>query len=91
MDADLAIPLIDFDQFLNGSIADRHEVASAIDTAFRSLGFIYMSNHGIDKEKVDECFEWVSLLPSLTATQRAFPSSLPAWLPSPRRFKFSKI
>ncbi|KAF6235478.1 hypothetical protein HO173_006161 [Letharia columbiana] len=58
MNADSAIPLIDFDQFLNGSTDRREQVASAIDAAFRSVGFLYVSNHGIDQDKVDECFQW---------------------------------
>ena len=61
MNPNPAIPLIDFDQFLNGSIDDRKDVATAIDTAFRSVGFFYLRNHGIDEDKVDECFLWVSL------------------------------
>lgn len=53
------IPLIDFSPFLHGSARDRAQVASSIDKAFKSRGFIYLSNHGIDQHKVDECFEWV--------------------------------
>lgn len=53
------IPLIDFSPFLNGSAQDRARVAFSIDEAFKSHGFIYLSNHGIDQRKVDECFEWV--------------------------------
>lgn len=57
-----SIPLIDFDHFLNGSTHDREKVASTIDAAFRSVGFVYLSNHGVDQDKVDECFRWVSRL-----------------------------
>lgn len=91
MDADSAIPLIDFDQFLNGSTDQREQVASAIDAAFRSVGFLYVSNHGIDQDKVDECFQWVTarLPSSYVVTQGAFHSSLISWLPFPRRRPFS--
>ena len=61
MSAEPSIPLIDFHQFVNGSIDKREQVASTIDAAFRSVGFIYLENHGIDDDKVDECFRWVSL------------------------------
>ncbi len=60
MNANPSIPLIDFDQFLNGSIEDRKDVVSTMDAAFRSVGFIYLSNHGIDENKIDECFLWFS-------------------------------
>jgi hypothetical protein len=55
----LDIPLIDFSHFLNGSAGDRVRVASSMDTAFKSYGFIYLTNHGIDQRKVDKCFELV--------------------------------
>ena len=60
MNASPSIPLIDLDQFLNGSIEDRKDVVSKMDAAFRSVGFIYLSNHGIDESRIDECFLWVS-------------------------------
>jgi isopenicillin N synthase-like dioxygenase len=56
------IPLIDFGPFLNGSAGDRTRVAGSIDAAFKSHGFIYLSNHGINQRKVDQCFEWVGNL-----------------------------
>lgn len=57
-----SIPLIDFDSFLNGSADERRHVASSIDAAFRSDGFIYLKTHGIDGDTVDECFVWVNNL-----------------------------
>ena len=53
------IPLIDFRPFLRGSPEDRARVAVSLDMAFKSRGFAYLSNHGIDQRKVDECFRWV--------------------------------
>jgi len=44
------------------SYMDRHQrqqVASSIDLAFRSVGFVYLQNHSITQKKVDDCFEWV--------------------------------
>ena len=62
--AEPSIPLIDFDRFLHGSADERRHVASSIDVAFQSDGFIYLRNHGIDGDTVDECFAWVNLFPS---------------------------
>ncbi len=59
------IPWVDFKAFLHGSAHDRERVASTIDAALSSVGFIYLSNHGIDQGKVDECFRWVSDLSSI--------------------------
>ncbi|MCJ1224383.1 hypothetical protein MMC12_001028 [Toensbergia leucococca] len=52
------LPLIDFGFFLRGSVDERVHVASAIDEALSSIGFIYLSNCGINQHKVDECLQW---------------------------------
>jgi len=57
--ATLSIPLVDYGKSLHGSEAEQKEVAAQIDDAFRNVGFVYLINHGIPQERVDECFEWV--------------------------------
>ncbi|KAI9703973.1 MAG: hypothetical protein M1820_005755 [Bogoriella megaspora] len=52
------IPVIDFRPFLDGSDAERETTAGRIKQAFRSVGFVYLTNHGVPHEKVDQCFEW---------------------------------
>ncbi|KAM0805218.1 thymine dioxygenase [Usnea florida] len=54
MNQDSTVPLIDFSQFLHGSADERERVASNIDEAFRSVGFLYLCNHGIDEGKINE-------------------------------------
>ena len=84
MNAEPSIPLLDFDRFLNGSIEDRKDVALKIDAAFRSVGFIYLSKHGIDENKIDECFLWVSrriLSPELCLKELGTFSVFPCRLP----------
>jgi hypothetical protein len=54
------IPLVDFTPFLYGSICYREQVAASIDAGLNSTGFIYLINHGINQNRVDECFNWVS-------------------------------
>ena len=61
MNEDPTLPLIDFSQFLHGSTDERERVASIIDETFRSDGFLYLCNHGIDEGKVNECFHRVGL------------------------------
>jgi isopenicillin N synthase-like dioxygenase len=55
-----AIPSIDFKPFLRGSAGDRQRIASTIDEALSSVGFIRLHNHGIEQRKIDACFQWVS-------------------------------
>ncbi|KAF1977268.1 thymine dioxygenase [Bimuria novae-zelandiae CBS 107.79] len=52
------IPIVDFGAFLNGGKEEQERVAQQIDEAFRNVGFVYLKNHGVPKEKVEECFEW---------------------------------
>ena len=53
------VPSIDFKPFLCGSASDRLRIASEIDEALSSVGFIQLHNHGIKQHKVDACFQWV--------------------------------
>jgi len=54
------VPSIDLQPFLYGSAGDRQRIASEIDEALGSVGFIQLHNHGIEQHKVDACFQWVS-------------------------------
>lgn len=89
MSEEQSIPLIDFDKFLNGSHDDRKDVASAIDAAFRSVGFIYLRNHGIDGDKIDHCFRWVSLYFLFLDYNLASFAVVSDSVPSPRGVPFS--
>jgi hypothetical protein len=52
------IPVVDFGAFLQGGADDKRRVAQDIDDAFCKVGFVYLKNHGVGKEVVDECFAW---------------------------------
>jgi len=54
-----SIPIVNFGQYINGNEQEKHTIAAAIDSAFQNVGFVYLTNHGIPQEKVDECFIWV--------------------------------
>lgn len=53
------VPSVDFKPFLCGSAGDRQRIASEIDEALSSIGFIELRNHGVEQDKVDACFQWV--------------------------------
>lgn len=59
------IPIVDFGKFLTGNAEQQKQIASEIDDAFRNVGFVYLKNHGVDKQRVEECFEWVIFFPSI--------------------------
>lgn len=50
--ADIAV--VSFDRFINGDDADRKAVAREVYKAFSSVGWVYISDHGIPQSRVDE-------------------------------------
>ena len=48
MNTSPGIPVVDFEPFLRGSPQDRRYVASTIDIALSTVGFMYLVNYGID-------------------------------------------
>jgi isopenicillin N synthase-like dioxygenase len=53
------IPVVDFAKAVRGTREEKEKVARQIDDAFRHVGFVYLKNHGVPLEMVDECFDWV--------------------------------
>ena len=61
--ADIAV--VSFDRFIHGGDADRKAVAKEVYDAFSSVGWVYISDHGIPQTRVDEMFGLVSVLKQL--------------------------
>ena len=55
-----SIPIIDFASFLNGTEDQKISTAKQIKDAFHDVGFVYLTNHGVPKDKLEEGFSWVS-------------------------------
>lgn len=53
-----ALPIIDFSRWLNGSPEDKKKVAQELAQACREVGFIYVINHGVAPELLEEAFGW---------------------------------
>lgn len=56
--ADIAV--VSFDRFINGGDAEKHAVAKQLYDAFSTVGWVYLKDHGIPQERVDEIFALVS-------------------------------
>ncbi|KAL5121588.1 hypothetical protein ACEQ8H_000660 [Pleosporales sp. CAS-2024a] len=52
--ADIAI--VSFDKFINGGDAEKRAVAKQLYEAFSTVGWVYLKDHGIPQERVDEIF-----------------------------------
>lgn len=54
------IPTVDFKLLSQGTQDSRKAALKQLDDAFRTCGFIYLSNHSIGQDLVDEALSWVS-------------------------------
>lgn len=61
--ADIAV--VSFDRFINGDDAEKRAVAKQLYDAFSTVGWVYLKDHGIPQERVDEIFSLVSNVPAL--------------------------
>ncbi|UPX19517.1 uncharacterized protein EKO05_0009777 [Ascochyta rabiei] len=54
-----SVPIVDFSAFTTAhhDASDKAQTAREIDEAFRSVGFVYLRNHGVRQESVAGCFE----------------------------------
>jgi len=50
------IPVVDFSGFLSGTADQRRAVAKQIGTACESVGFLYLSNHGVPADALERIF-----------------------------------
>ncbi|KAH9841554.1 Clavaminate synthase-like protein [Rhodofomes roseus] len=50
------IPIISLAAFLNAS--NKQAVAEAMLDSFKTIGFVYLVDHGVPKEKIDGMFDW---------------------------------
>jgi isopenicillin N synthase-like dioxygenase len=58
--ADIAV--VSFDKFINGGDAEKRAVARKLYEAFSTVGWVYLKDHGIPQERVDEIFRLVCRL-----------------------------
>ncbi|MGB3790008.1 MAG: 2-oxoglutarate and iron-dependent oxygenase domain-containing protein [Phormidesmis sp.] len=55
-DTEVGIPLIDFAPFLTNDAKEQQQIAQQIYHACRTVGFLYLKNHGISEEAIAQTF-----------------------------------
>ncbi len=62
------VPVVDFSLFTHGSPEQRIQTGQDIVKAFKEVGFVYLVNHQVGGEEIDEAFKQVGdfLLPPLS-------------------------
>ncbi|KAI1098913.1 thymine dioxygenase [Jackrogersella minutella] len=53
-----AIPVIDFGEWSKGSANDKKCIAQELTVACRRVGFVYIVNHGVPNDLLEEAFRW---------------------------------
>jgi hypothetical protein len=53
------IPVVDFSNFHTGTSPTKRQIADQILGAFKTSGFVYLSNHGIPAEMISDVFQKV--------------------------------
>ena len=56
------IPRLDLNLYINGDAAQRKQFSDAIGKAFNETGFVTITNHGLDKQLIDQLYEDVKAL-----------------------------
>jgi len=54
--SDEIVKIVDFGPFIDGS--NKQAVADALLASFQEVGFVYLVNHGLSREKMGQMFEW---------------------------------
>ncbi|KAI1372928.1 Clavaminate synthase-like protein [Hypoxylon crocopeplum] len=53
-----AIPVVDFSAWSKGSIQDKKRIAQELTNACQRVGFVYIINHGVPGDLLEEAFGW---------------------------------
>ncbi|KAI2624876.1 Clavaminate synthase-like protein [Hypoxylon sp. NC1633] len=53
-----AIPCVDFSTWSKGSVEDKKRIAHELTNACRGVGFVYIVNHGVPGDLLQEAFGW---------------------------------
>jgi isopenicillin N synthase-like dioxygenase len=66
----MSIPVVDLDQFVKGSEADKQAFVQQLGKAYEEVGFVAVKNHGIPDQLISELYEYVQQFFSLPSDKK---------------------
>ena len=66
----MAIPVIDLSDFLSGDSKKKSAFVSALGKAYEEVGFVAVSNHGIDEQLIADLYKYVQQFFALAYTEK---------------------
>ncbi|KAI2470934.1 thymine dioxygenase [Annulohypoxylon bovei var. microspora] len=70
MTSEGAIPVVDFVVWSEGSVDDKKRIAQELTDACRRVGFVYIVNHGVPNDLLEEAFSWSKKLFDLSQEKK---------------------
>lgn len=67
---DSSIPIVDFKAWATGSLDEKRRIATELTSACRRVGFVYIINHGVNDDVLDEAFGWSKKLFDLPSEKK---------------------
>ena len=79
--SDLSIPIVDLTAFLNqeSTVEDRLRVAQDLVSACRHVGFVYIKNHGVPRDQLEQAFAISKKFYDLPTEQKMKAPHPPGW------------
>ncbi|KAF9368462.1 hypothetical protein CPC16_005326, partial [Podila verticillata] len=74
-----SLPLIDLANFTNGSTESRLRTAKQLVSACRTIGFVYIVNHGVPKRELERAFAISSKFFALPPEEKMKAPHPPGW------------
>lgn len=78
-----SLPVIDFNRWYQGSLEEKKKVAGDLVEACRLVGFVYIINHGVAPDLLDEAFGWSKKLFDLSEEKKMLAPHPPGEHPYP--------
>lgn len=76
-----SIPIVDFGDWSRGSSVEKQKIAKELTDAARGVGFVYIVNHGVPDDVLEQAFGWSKKLFDLPHEKKMLAPHPPGMMP----------